>query len=238
MIRPLVRLRRSLVEDAADYIRRIQKALRAGNVRLDAVLTDTNSVSGLRIIAAICQGQEDPVELTALVDGHCKKKPTEIIELLRGNWNGAMRFEVRSNYRLYLNLQTEIAELDKELDQHFTDHTTGLEQPQAVADPTVGRQKLRQSRNTPRLSIEQYAHKLLGVDLSNIPGFGRDALLTFMAEVGESISKFHSANAFAKWLGFTPNNKASGGKVLSRKTLKNKSTLPNTFASAIRSDGG
>ena len=41
LIRPLVRLRRSLVEDAADYIRRIQKALRAGNVRLDAVLTDT-----------------------------------------------------------------------------------------------------------------------------------------------------------------------------------------------------
>lgn len=191
LIRPLVRLRRNLVEDAADYIRRIQKALRAGNVRLDAVLTDTNSVSGLRIIAAICQGQEDPSELAALVDSKCKKKPAEIIELLRGNWTGAMRFEVRSNYRLYLNLQTEIAELDKELDRHFTDHTNGLEQPKAAADPTVGRLKLRQSRNTPRLPIEQYAHKLLGVDLSNIPGFGRDALLTFMAEVGESISKFH-----------------------------------------------
>ncbi|MBC7571801.1 MAG: IS110 family transposase [Spirosoma sp.] len=237
LIRPLVRLRRSLVEDAADYIRRIQKALRAGNVRLDTVLTDTNSVSGLRIIAAICQGQEDPLKLAELVDSKCKKKPAEIIELLRGNWNGAMRFEVRSNYRLYLNLQAEIAELDKELDGHFTDHTKGLEQPQAVADPTVGRQKLRQSRNTPRLPIEQYAHKLLGVDLSNIPGFGRDALLTFMAEVGESITKFNSAKAFAKWLGFTPNNKASGGKVLSRKTLKNKSTLPNTFRMVANSLG-
>lgn len=237
LIRPLVRLRRNLVEDAADYIRRIQKSLRVGNVRLDAVLTDTNSVSGLRVIAAICQGQEDPVELAALVDSACKKKPAEIIELLRGNWNGAMRFEVRSNYRLYLNLQAEIAELDKELDRHFTDHTNGLAKPQAVADPTVGRQKLRQSRNTPRLPIEQYAHQLLGVDLSNIPGFGRDALLTFMAEVGEAITKFHSAKAFAKWLGFTPNNKASGGKVLSRKTLKNKSTLPNTFRMVANSLG-
>jgi transposase len=237
LIRPLVRLRKSLVEDAADYIRRIQKALRAGNVRLDTVLTDTNSVSGLRVVAAICEGQEDPVKLAELVDGRCKKKPAEIIELLRGNWTGAMRFEVGSNYRLYLNLQTEIGEIDKELDRHFTDHTKGLEQPQAVADPTKGRKKLRQSRNTPRLSIEQYAHKLLGVDLSNIPGFGRDALLTFMAEVGESISKFHSAKAFAKWLGFTPNNKASGGKVLSKKTLKNKSTLPNTFRMVANSLG-
>ena len=237
-----MRLRRSLVEDAADYIRRIQKALRAGNVRLDAVLTDTKRSGvpvgiGSTVIAAICQGEEDPIKLAALVDSGCKKKPTEIIELLRGNWNGAMRFEVRSNYRLYLNLQTEIAELDKELDQHFTAHTKGLESPPFVADPTVGRQKLRQSRNTPRMPIEQYAHKLLGVDLSNIPGFGRDALLTFMAEVGESIAKFHSAKAFAKWLGFTPNNKASCGKVLSRKTLKNKSTLPNTFRMVANSLG-
>ena len=120
LIRPLVRLRKSLVEDAADYIRRIQKALRTGNVRLDTVLTDTNSVSGLRVIVAICQGQQDPVELSGLVDNKCKKKPAEIIELLRGNWTGAMRFEVRSNYRLYLSLQAELAELDKELDRHFT----------------------------------------------------------------------------------------------------------------------
>lgn len=80
----LVRLRRSLVEDAANYIRRIQKALRAGNVRLDAVLTDTNSVSGLRIIAAICEGQQDPVKLAELVDSKCKKKPAEIIDRAAG----------------------------------------------------------------------------------------------------------------------------------------------------------
>ena len=236
-IRPLVRMRKSLIEDAASYIRRIQKALRVGNVRLDAVLTDTNSVSGLRIIAAICQGEEQPEKLAALVDAGCKKKPVEIIELLRGNWNESMRFEVRSCYRVYLSLQVELNELDKELDRHFTDHTNGLAQPKAVTDPTKGRKKLRQSRNTPRMPIEQYAHQLLGVDLSNIPGFGRDALLTFMAEVGESVTKFNSAKAFAKWLGFTPNNKASGGKVLSRKTLKNKSTLPNTFRMVANSLG-
>lgn len=124
LIRPLVRLRRSLVEDAADYVRRIQNALRAGNVRLDAVLTDTNSVSGLRVIAAICQGQEDPIELAGLVDAACKKKPADTIKLVRANWNGAMRFEVHSNFRLSLNLQAEIAELDKELDQHFMGHRT------------------------------------------------------------------------------------------------------------------
>ena len=57
------------------------------------------------------------------------------------------------------------------------------------------------------------------------------------AEVGESITKFNSAKSFAKWLGFTPNNKASGGKMLSRRTLKNKSTLPNTFRMVANSLG-
>lgn len=80
-----------------------------------------------------------------------------------------MRFEVGSCYRLHQNLQTELASLDAELDRHFTDHTNGLASPLMSADPTKGRKKLRQSRNTPRMPIEQYAHKLLGVDLTGPP---------------------------------------------------------------------
>ena len=62
-------------------------------------------------------------------------------------------------------------------------------------------------------------------------------MLNFIAEVGEGIKNFHSAKAFSKWLGFTPNNKASGGKILSKRTLKNKSSLPNTFRMVANSIG-
>jgi transposase len=168
-IRPLVRLRRSLIDNAASYIRQIQKALRAGNVRLDTVLTDSTSVSGLRVIAAICQGEEDPTKLAVLVDASCKKKPDEIIELLRGNWNEVMRFEVRSCYRIYQSLQTELANLDQKLDEHFVQYTQELALPAKTDDPTKGRQKLRISKNTPRIPIEVYAHKLLEVDLTGPP---------------------------------------------------------------------
>lgn len=236
-LRPLVRMRWGLIDQASSYIRQIQKALRTGNVRLDTVLTDTTSVSGLRVIKAICEGEEDPVKLATLVDSKCKKKPAEIIDLLRGHWNDSMRFEVRSCYRIYQTLQVELAGLDKELDAQLAAHTQHLPQPPASSDPTPGRKKLRVSKNTPRIPLEQYAHKVLGVDLSNIPGFGRDALLGLLGEVGEAIPKFHSAKAFARWLGFTPNNRSSGGKVLSKKTLKNKSSLPNTFRLVANSIG-
>ncbi len=231
-IRPLVRMRRTLIEDSANYIRRIQKALRAINVRLDAAMADSNSVSGLAIIEAICQGQEDPSKLAELAHKSCKKSPAEITKLLTGNWNDSVRFEVRSCYRIFEKIRAEMADLDAELDKFFTDHTQSLIKPEAK-----NTRKPRTDKNSPKLPIEQYAHQLLGVNLNEIPGFGRDALLTFMAEVGEAIGRFTSAKAFSKWLGFTPNNKASGGKILSRKTLKNKSTLPNTFRMVANSIG-
>lgn len=122
-IRPLVRMRQSLIEDGADYIRRIQKALRAINVRLDATLTDSTSVSGLAIIKAICEGEEDGAKLAGLVNKHCKKTPAELTQLLTGNWNESVRLEVQLCYRLYQVIQAEISRLDAELDRLFNQHT-------------------------------------------------------------------------------------------------------------------
>lgn len=230
-IRPLVRMRQSLIEDGADYIRRIQKALRAINVRLDATLTDSTSVSGLAIIKAICEGEEDGAKLAALVDKHCKKTPAELTQLLTGNWNASVRLEVQLCYRLYQTIQTEMGKLDAELDRLFSQRTQGLPKAEAT------KKKPRNHKNAPKLAVEQYARQMLGVNLHEIPGFGRTAILTLLSEVGESIHRFTSAKAFAKWLGFTPNNKASGGKILSRKTLKNKSNLPTTFRQVANSIG-
>lgn len=222
-IRSLVRMRRSLIEDAATYIRRIQKSLRNINVRLDAALGDTQSKSGMSIVQAICQGEENPEKLAELCHYSCKKPKTEIAQLLKGNWNENVRFEIRSSYRIYVKIQEEIALLDKQLDESFMDFTQNLSSKQKY-NPKDSR-----SRNAPKIDIEKYALKIFGVNLGQIPGMGKDALLNIIAEVGQEIHKFHSAKAFAKWLGFTPNNKSSGGKILSKKTLKNKSSLPITF---------
>lgn len=143
-IRPLVRMRQSLIEDGADYIRRIQKALRAINVRLDATLTDSTSVSGLAIIKAICEGEEDGAKLAALVSKQCKKSPTELTQLLTGNWTPSVRLQVQSCYRLYRAVQAEMAELDAELDRLFGEHTQ--DSPKAEAT----KKKPRKHKNAPK----------------------------------------------------------------------------------------
>ena len=222
-IRSLVRFRKTLIENSADYIRRIQKSLRAINVRLDAALADTFSVSGMKILQAICQGQENPAQLAELTHHSCKKSKEEITELLRGNWNDTVRFEVRSAYRIFCSLQNEIKELDIQLDEFFQQNNQNKPLENPIKLKTANR------HNSPDFEVEKYALQIFGVNLNEIPGFGRDTLLNFIAEVGDGIHRFHSAKAFAKWLGFTPNNKASGGKILSKRTLKNKSPLPNNF---------
>jgi transposase len=224
-IRPLTRLRRTLIEQSSTYIQLIQKALRAGNIRLDNVLTNTKTVSGMAIIRAICQGQEDPNVLAGLVHDRCKKTKAEIVQLLTGNWTDTLRYEVRTCYELHEGLQAQITRLDVQLDSIFAQHTASKE-PLTKNNTPKGRPP---KGNAPRFNLEVYARQLLGVDLSVIPGFGREALLGLLAEVGQSLERFPTAKAFAKWLGLSPNNRSSGGKTLSRKTLKNKSSLPATF---------
>jgi hypothetical protein len=54
--------------------------------------------------------------------------------------------------------------------------------------------------------------------------------MTFIAEIGNDIYKFKTAKQFTSWLRLAPNNKISGGKLISSRTPKGK----NKFAIALR----
>lgn len=53
---------------------------------------------------------------------------------------------------------------------------------------------------------------------------------TVFSEIGFDIDKFPTVNHFASWLGLSPNNKITGGKVLSARTRKSS----NPVAKALR----
>jgi transposase len=68
------------------------------------------------------------------------------------------------------------------------------------------------------------------VDLTRIPGINILTTQTLLAEIGPDLSRFGSAPEFTSWLGLCPDNRVSGGKVLSVKTRKVK----NRAATALR----
>jgi transposase len=56
-----------------------------------------------------------------------------------------------------------------------------------------------------------------------------------LTEVGADLSKFRSAAAFASWLGLCPDNRISGGKILSARTLHVVSRLAIALRLAAQS---
>ena len=81
--------------------------------------------------------------------------------------------------------------------------------------------------NEPHFDLRTHLHRLFGVDLTTIPGIDVLTAHTILTEVGPDLSKFPTPDAFASWLGLCPDNRISGGKVLSVKTrrVKNRTAL-------------
>jgi len=62
-------------------------------------------------------------------------------------------------------------------------------------------------------------------------------VLAINSEVGQSIDKFPTAKAFASWLRLSPNNRISGGKVLSSRVRKGSNRVSSALRQAAESIG-
>lgn len=71
-----------------------------------------------------------------------------------------------------------------------------------------------------------------------IEGLSHATILTIMSEVGpDGFKKFETAKQFASWLRLAPNNKISGGKVLSNKVPKGSNRLKIALRNAANAIG-
>ena len=71
---------------------------------------------------------------------------------------------------------------------------------------------------------------MTGVDLTHIDGVDAYTALKVVSEIGTDMTKWPSAKHFASWLGLSPNNRITGGKVMSSKTKPSA----NRAAAALR----
>ena len=229
-LRTYTRHRRNLIEDAADYIKRMQKALRLMNIRLDSVLNDVTGKSGRAIIDGILAGERNPQCLAKLADWRVKKSREEIAEALTGNWREEYVFELKQSYEIYKNFHEKIEETDKQIEKLLIKQTGSIDfEPGKKIKP----KKKKVNKNDPKIELEKFALKMTGgIDLMKIPAFGRNTLLALMSEVGFDLSEFATAKNFTAWLSLSPNNKISRGKILSSHTFKGKNRLSEALQRA------
>lgn len=74
-------------------------------------------------------------------------------------------------------------------------------------------------KRAPAFEIRGPLHRLTGgADLSQIDSIGPQAALQIIAEIGTDMSRWPTEYHFASWTTLAPNNKISGGRLLSSRT--------------------
>jgi len=237
-LRTYCRHRSNLISTAADTSRKMQKYLRLLNLRLDVVVSDICGLTGLQIIQSICEGETNPEKLAAFRNGNCKKTEQEIAKALQTNGRKDYLFALKQEFETYNQLQEKIEQCDQEIKAMLDDTINNNEDKKQHYIDKKAHKKV--NKNAPKnidLNLLGYQY-FEGVDLLKIEGLSHATLLAIISEVGlEGIKKFPTAKHFASWLRLTPNNKISGGKVLSSKVPKGSNRLKTALRNAANAIG-
>ena len=225
-LRSYLRQRAMLVEYASRHIQHMQKALTQMNVKLQHVISDITGKTGMRIIEAIVAGERDSEQLAKHRDPRTRTDHETIAKSLHDQWRHENIFELTQALELYRVYQGKIAECDREIEaqlERFDDR--GVGQPPAAKSGRKGSQG-----NAPRFDIRTQLYRMTGVDLTRIDGVDGFTALKVLSEIGTDMTKWPSAKHFASWLGLSPNNRVTGGRVISSKTK----ACANRGAAALR----
>src|SRR6202045_3044880 len=235
-LRTLQRHRKNLVECGAMWIQHIQKALNEMNLHLHHVLTDISGQSGLAILDAILAGERNPEKLASLADHRVKKSQAQIQAALTGSYRPELLFVVKQALHDYRQMQEQTAQCDLSIEKQLgtiatcTVRKRGPEQTPPPQGGAAVKARTRKPKDPLELSLAGHLKRILGVDLTTIPGLNVLAVLSLISEIGTNMAKWRNEKTFFSWLGLTPNNKVSGKRVLSSRTRK----VVNRAATTLR----
>ncbi len=237
-LRTFCRHRANLLDSAAAASKKMQKYLRLLNLRLDVVVNDICGLTGMAIIKAICNGEKNPERLADLRHHNCKKSKEEIAKALHSNGRQDYLFALKQELEMYELFQAKIAQCDIEIEKMLNETIDNDENKKQHYIEKKAYKKV--NKNTPKnidLNLMAYQH-FEGVDLMAIEGMSYSTVLSLISEVGvDGIKRFPTAKHFANWLRLAPNNKISGGKVLSSKVPKGSNRLKIALRNAANAIG-
>jgi transposase len=216
-LRSYLRQRETLVEEAATRINRMDKALTEMNLKLSVVLTDVAGDTGIKILRAILAGERDPEKLALHRDYRCHATRAQIAAALTGNYRDEHLFALRQSFEAYQFLLKQIAECDNAIEALLK--RLAQQQPAPTKPLPPARLKSYPRKGQPRFEIRTPLCQLAGGnDLSQIDAIGPHAALQLVAEIGTDMSRWKTEKHFTSWLTLAPNNKVSGGRLLSTRT--------------------
>jgi transposase len=239
-LRTLVRQRKALLHDSNRCIQRIQKNFELMNIKIHTVIRDIMGKTGKAIIGAIINGERVAKSFLPLIDGRIQASQEEIEKSLEGNWRNECLFLVKQCYKQYQQLQDHITECEKEIELVLLqmaavsneEESEGVKAQELLEGDKVAQKTIKKkSKNAPGYDVRKYLEQIHGVDVLEIFGVSETTALEILSETGTDLKRWPTANHFVSWLNLCPNNKITGGKLVSSKIMKK---LPNIAAQAFR----
>jgi transposase len=237
-LRTFCRQRQNMIVLSAEASNKMQKYLKLLNFRLDVVVNDICGLTGISIITEICKGNLDPTELAKHRHYNCRKSEEEICKALKGNNRADYLFGLKQELESYIFYQKKIDECDKQINAFLKNQINT--NPNKKKLKTADKKHKRINKNAIKgIDLNQASYQYFGgVDLMQIEGLSHATILSIMSEIGpEGFKKFDTAKHFTSWLRLAPNNKISGGKVLSSKTPKGSNRLKIALRNAANAIG-
>jgi len=205
----------------------MQKALELMNIKIHTIISDLTGKTGTAIVKAIIGGERNPQNFLPLIDGRIKAKPEAILKSLQGHWREEHLFLLKQCYNLYQHMQSQIELCEREIEK-VLQLMANMEDKQP---PPQSEGKKPKTKNQPRFNTVSYLKGIHKIDVTQIFGISEISALEILSETGSDLSKWATENRFVSWLNLCPNNKITGGKLISSQLLKKK---PNAAAQAFR----
>lgn len=164
-----------------------------------------------------------------------KASQETIAKSLEGTWRPEQLAVLQRQLADWDHVQQQIAACDVDLEAMLKQLPDAEIDPQPPAANPPGKTKRRRqkkdrsSRNQPSFNLSGELKRITGVDLTRIDGIKEMTVQTIISEAGLDMSKWPTENHFVSWIGLSPRNDVSGGKVLKKKTRKVVSRLASGF---------
>lgn len=244
-LRTLVRFRRTLVEDSSRFVNRMQKAMELMNIKFHTVISDIVGQTGEAVVEAIIGGERNAENFLPLIGKTIKADHETIRKSLEGNWREEHLFALKQSYEIYKIFQERIGQFDKQIEKQLElyeakcnegvieikKNTTDKSDANNAVSGKQKKEKKKKNKNNPPFDVRGYLERIHRVDVLAIYGLSETSGLEILAETGTDLSRWENEAHFRAWLNLCPNNKISGGKIISSKMMKKK---PNAASQAFR----
>jgi transposase len=228
-LRTLVRFRRTLVEDCSRFINRMQKSMELMNIKFHTIISDITGKTGRAVIEAILGGERNAANFLPLIDCRIKANAETIRQSLEGNWQEEHLFVLKESYEFYKHFQQHLSICDQQIEKQLQQYAAACNEGEIPTekkkqDDTIKHKstKKKKDKNHPKVDIRSYLEAIYGVDVLAIFGLNEMGGLILLAELGTDLSKWETVQHFISWLNLCPNNKISGGKLISSKLMRKK----------------